>query len=502
MRKHPGLNLNVDRPARALASFLEAEERCRYVNENYHSLRREKLFGAYTLDSVLFGAQVKIGRVLGHSFHQWSTQLDEFLESCDFGPRATFFMKRKDATAYNKFRSFETTVQNATLATFIVNQSAMWKPEGGPVFRLAPGCRITFVPKDAKIDRTIAIEPSMNMYVQKGYGKMIRRRFLKVAGIDLNDDKVNQRLAREGSVTNRLATLDLSAASDSISRSLVEDLLPPDWFQALEQARSKQAVLPNGDIHVFEKFSTMGNGFTFELQSLIFWALCLSAVELLGLSGESVKAYGDDLVVPVDGYNIVRHVLLLCGFVVNESKSYGDGPFRESCGKHYFQGTDVSPFYIRKPIDHVTRVYWLGNKFRSWCTRHWWFMDPWMKKEYDNIVGVVPASYRFRVPDGVGDIGFESSFDEARPTGFRFDKQKPIKRPEDVRLQGFTYMALDSYQRLYYPENSHCHMIWHHMRERSHQPLLDSVSIPVGEMRYRISRHTLTGTWPSEKYWI
>lgn len=502
MRKHPGLNLNVDRQARALASFMDAEARCEYVNQNLKSLRREKLFGAYTLDSVLFGAQVKIGRILSHEFDQWNTQLDELLKSCDFGPRATFFLKRKEATVYNKFRFPETTVQNAAFSSFIISQSMMWRSESEPLVRLSPGCRIAFVPKDAKTERTIAIEPSMNMYVQKGLGSMIRRRFLKVAGVDLNDQRVNQRLAREGSIYDHLATLDLSAASDSVSWALVNDLLPTSWFAALEQARSKEAVLPSKSIHTFAKFSTMGNGATFELQSLIFWALASSTVELLGLRGESVKVYGDDIVIPVDGYNAVVHVLQLLGFVVNESKSYKAGPFRESCGKHYFHGTDVSPFYVRSPVDHVSRLYWFANKFRDWCCRDSWFLEPWMKKEYDRIVGMVPSRYRFFVPEGVGDIGFESSFDEARPTGFRPDKRAPRRKITGTAFQGYTYMALDPVQRMFSPKNGLDHVIWHHMRERSHIPMSHDIGVPVGEQRFRINRHTLTGTWPSEKFWI
>ena len=503
MRKHPSLNISVDRQARALASFIDAEDRCEYTNLNWNATRRDRLFGDYTLDSVLFGAQVKIGRVLGARVGQWDSHLDELLTSCDFGPRATFFLKREEATVYNKFRYFETTVQNAAFVSFIVNQSTMWKSEAHDVMKLAPGCRIAFVPKDARTERTIAIEPSMNMYVQKGLGRMIRRRFLKVAGVDLDDQRVNQRLAREGSVFDKLATLDLSAASDSVSWALVESLLPPDWFAALEQARSAQAILPDGSIHTFAKFSTMGNGATFELQSLIFWALCVSTVELLGLRGESVKVFGDDIIIPVDGYNAVVHVLELCGFTVNESKSFKSGPFRESCGKHYFHGTDVSPFYIRKPVDHVSRLYWFANKFRDWCCRDYWFLEPWMKKEYDAIVGMVPPSYRFFVPDGAGDVGFESSFDEARPRGFCRDKQKTFKKNDPrTNLQGYSYMALDQVQRMFSAEHGLEHVIWHHMRERSHTPMSEDIGIPVGELRFVVKHHTLTGTWPSEKFWI
>lgn len=145
------------------------------------------------------------------------------------------------------------------------------------------GNKVTTVPKNSKTDRVIAIEPLMNMYVQKGIGGAIRHS-LRSVGINLNDQTSNQRLAREGSLQGKLATVDLSSASDSVSLLLVEELLPPDWVAAIKLCRSPCGVLPDGSVINYQKVSSMGNGFTFELESLIFWAACSSVCQYLRLS--------------------------------------------------------------------------------------------------------------------------------------------------------------------------------------------------------------------------
>jgi hypothetical protein len=86
----------------------------------------------------------------------------------------------------------------------------------------------------------------------------------------------------------------------------------------------------------------MGNGATFSLETLIF-ASILDAC--CGHARYSV--YGDDLIVPRDNVARVIMALKYVGFIVNTDKSYTDGPFRESCGKDYYRGTDITPFYLR-----------------------------------------------------------------------------------------------------------------------------------------------------------
>lgn len=226
-----------------------------------------------------------------------------------------------------------------------------------------PGNVLFTVPKSTIIDRCAAKEPDLNMYMQKGVGNYIRRR-LRYFGINLNDQSINQDLAREGSITGRLATLDLSSASDSLSIELVSALVPPLWFGLLSDLRSPKTLI-DGEWHENHMFSSMGNGFTFELESLLFWAIACAVRDLSGYSGV-VSVYGDDIIVESGLFNSLSWVLGVLGFSVNSDKSFYMGPFRESCGGHYHDGHDITPFYLRRPLKTIRDVMIIANQIRRW----------------------------------------------------------------------------------------------------------------------------------------
>ncbi len=230
--------------------------------------------------------------------------------------------------------------------------------------REVEGAVLFTVPKKTDIDRCACKEPDINMYLQKGVGNHIRRSLLRF-GINLNDQSINRRLAHRGSLLGDLATLDLSSASDSVTVSCVEALLPRDWFLYLNDIRS-QRVIVDGTLVQTEMFSSMGNGFTFELESLIFYALMRTTLYYENVSGV-VSVYGDDIIIPVEGYDMACWVLSEFGFSVNESKSFSSGPFRESCGGHYHSGEDVTPFYLRRPPERLTDVIRICNQLRRWA---------------------------------------------------------------------------------------------------------------------------------------
>jgi hypothetical protein len=227
------------------------------------------------------------------------------------------------------------------------------------------GAVLFTVPKNAEIDRCACKEPDVNMFLQKGVGAHVRRR-LRRYGIDLNDQAHNRGLARRGSSDGSLATLDLSSASDSISWSLVSLLLPDDWYRYLNDIRS-QKVWVDGEWVTTAMFSSMGNGFTFELESLLFYVLVRTTLYFEGIRG-TISVYGDDIIIPSSGYDAVTWVLQYFGFAVNSKKSFHTGPFRESCGGHYSDGVDVTPFYLKRPPTHMTDVIRVANQFRRWAT--------------------------------------------------------------------------------------------------------------------------------------
>lgn len=232
---------------------------------------------------------------------------------------------------------------------------------------LVRGNLLDSVPKNSKTDRTIAKEPDCNMFLQLGVGGYLSRR-LDLIGNSKFDQTRNQRYARIGSIDGSLSTIDLSRASDSLSFKLVYELLPTDWFTYLDDIRSHYYKDPyTGVFRQYEKFCTMGNGFCFELQTIIFLAIALSASnERVQNIANRFSTYGDDIICPSHNSEAVISALTLSGFTINPDKSFTEGPFRESCGKHYYNGIDVSPFFIRRPIDSLPRLCWLLNALRRW----------------------------------------------------------------------------------------------------------------------------------------
>ena len=219
------------------------------------------------------------------------------------------------------------------------------------------------VPKKSDIDRVACKEPDLNMFIQKGVGTLFRRALRKV-GINLNDQSRNRDLARIGSITGQLATIDLSSASDSVCTELVNLLLPTYWFTLLDSSRCQVTVI-DGEEHRNHMFSSMGNGFTFELESLLFFTLAKATAYFTGTRGV-ISVYGDDIICPTDMYHDLSTVLQYCGFLLNEDKSFHTGPFRESCGGHYYLGDDITPFYIREPITRMDDLIDVANKLREW----------------------------------------------------------------------------------------------------------------------------------------
>lgn len=239
------------------------------------------------------------------------------------------------------------------------------------LFRVVPGNLVLFVPKNAKTLRTIACEPTMNMPLQLGVDGFIRNR-LKKFGIDIDDQTINQRLAREGSLTNMLSTFDLKGASDTITIAVIEKLLPRDWVVYLHDLRSETGTLPNGEVIRYSKLSSMGNGYTFAIETLIFAAAVFAVGGTLGVDSH---VYGDDIILPSHLNDELTKLLNACGFIINTDKSFFEANgVRESCGTDYRLGINIRPVFLKTPLAHednsVFAVYTLHNKMLMWWDDH------------------------------------------------------------------------------------------------------------------------------------
>lgn len=408
-------DIGVDRDAVALQGFRKSEGECAVLNAVFPNLDHP------VTPSVLRRARGKIKDILGA--FSWTSAANY----CGFGPGASTSRARASSSAFSKLGPKpHVTLGFVPFAAHLIQRlfPAWWlnlcgETVGDPALHLLEnvvihnGNKLTTVPKNAKTNRVICIEPDLNMFFQKGIGGLIRAR-LRRYGLDLNHQQaINRRLAYEGSVDDSLATIDLSSASDSISHGLVELLVPEDWAAAIAAVRSPGTFMPDGSYVPLEKVSSMGNGFTFELETLIFLALAESASS--GVLGTSLAVYGDDIIVPsVDAPQVIR-ALDLCGFRCNEKKTFLRGPFRESCGKHYYMGEDVTPLYIRKPVDTIHRLYWFVNSVSRYSERPG-YRDATYQPLYEAALRYLPSwARRSLIPDGVGDDGIVVPFDEARP---------------------------------------------------------------------------------------
>lgn len=409
LSKHEGLDAGIDRTAVAIKSAEEAEALCREQNIFLRQMRAGHVSDIRGLAPHIFHvAKAKIARVLG--------DVPEFFRDVGWSSGRTTSAFGNRVSAIGKYNaSPDVTVGARQAALQLLRDCPGWGASvlnaEGPVSVLpsalntVQGNVMLTVPKNAKTERVICYEPHMNIRLQRVVGEYIRSRLSRKARVNLVDQSINQKRARQGSITGGLATLDLSMASDLLCYELVTELLPIDWACLLDRLRSWYTTWPSGAVRRNEKFSSMGNGFTFELESLIFWAVASSMTP-------GVTVYGDDIVVPTRAFEDVSYALEVCGFKVNKTKSYASSPFRESCGGHYFGGVDVTPFFIRSHIRMTGDVVLLHNNLRHWGSLNGG--EVWFSKGIDSLLtkwrDIFPA---FVGPSGYGDGHYHVNLDVA-----------------------------------------------------------------------------------------
>lgn len=465
LSKYPYFDTGIDRRSVAVTSFFEAEDACLRTNRRIRLNREGKgELPNPAVSAIISIAQRKISSILGE------VDLDSISGRFGWGPGSNIGVRGKHTSAYNKFSGpLDVTRNCLIMGLCCINSTPSWAAAisscddypSPPVTVLSSalkqvtGNEIIFVPKNAKTDRVIAVEPSMNSYIQKGIGSYIRKRLRERAGIDLNDQSVNQSLAQYGSRTDSLATVDLSMASDTISTELVRELLSDEWFELLSSCRSQQGTIKHtGQIVRFEKFSSMGNAYTFELESLIFYALSQAVVDQMGTFVDDtllsrVSVFGDDIIIPSVCYKSLLEVLDYCGFSVNKSKSYDLGPFRESCGKDFFHGKNVRPLFIKERIDNVEAIYRYANSIRRYAHMRssYTSCDVRFRQCWCNMVLRLPKPFRLFQPEGYGDQAIIGNFDESVPSvprdgwdgyNVRVVQRRPVKVPFELERFGYT----------------------------------------------------------------
>lgn len=318
------------------------------------------------VDAILIRAKALIKAVLT-PFTQ-----EEFFQECSHSSGSSIGVPFSDTSIERKWTLPISITENAKslFNQYMLYDSELYNavedfnsqhPVGG-MYDIVEASRATTVDKTDKIRRMIAVEPTGNMFLQQGVMAMMYKR-LKSFGLDVTElPKKHTQLAFEGSITGRLATIDFSSASDCVSTKLLGWILPPQWFRVLNQLRASHITIRDERIKL-NMFSTMGNAGTFPVETLLFWALAVSATRAKEQSNSllfsieekgSCSVFGDDCILPTQHACVFMQVCNHVGFIVNKEKSFFDtqGGFRESCGGDYLHGINVRPLFLTRPTSN------------------------------------------------------------------------------------------------------------------------------------------------------
>lgn len=261
------------------------------------------------------------------------------------------------------------------------------------------------VPKDGTKFRGCCKEASIPLGYQLDVGRILKVKLLKI-GIDLKRGQmIHRRLAKEASVYDHLATIDMSNASDTMCRVLPKLVLDDGWWELLNSLRAPKTQICGKKVRL-EKFSSMGNGFTFELESLLFATMARCVIITVGGNPDTVRCYGDDLIVPSEHYIDVVAALRMFGFTPNMKKTFAKGPFRESCGGDFWLGEPVRAHFIEELPNEPQQWISLCNGLRRVCQDSFHTSLRWLlvSKSWLRALDPIPSSIRRCIgPSSLGD---------------------------------------------------------------------------------------------------
>lgn len=418
-KKMAGLDTGVDLKDEALKTFFQCEAACYRSNERLSPLLFDEWhYGSAMADFVRVWRK-HIRRVLG------ARPTLSTLENGRFGPNATFANRGDAVMVTEKLSDFYTATFDLPPAClklwdetawsryaacgligddvdFDVLRSGGWYQAGAYAIRdisRVRGNRFTSVPKDSKKDRGICVEPSLNGFFQLSVGDEISSRLRSRLGWDKRRYQEFQReRARQGSIDGSLSTIDLSNASDTICTNLIKLVLPRPWFDLLDRLRSRMTRVKSKWVKL-EKFSSMGNGFTFELETLVFWTMASALSECLGYRDQA-SVFGDDIIVGTEIAPMLVRTLAFFGLEANVQKTFVSGPFRESCGGDFWNGRDVRPSSFKEIPCEPHQWIAFANGLDRFIQRTGVGRKAWFR-----VVSKLPSHIRsLRGPRDLGDV--------------------------------------------------------------------------------------------------
>lgn len=197
--------------------------------------------------------------------------------------------------------------------------------------------RVTTVPKNAEVDRVILCEPMCNMICQRCIAKSLVEFINKTYEIDLYDAQ-----SVHGALLTLVesSTIDLKNASNSNWLAFIRWFLSGTKLLGLLEKSRIPTVQYKDNYHHLKMISPMGNGFTFEVMTLI----------LLTITREFdsfAHVFGDDIIVDEHVAKDVTELLTSIGYNINTKKTFIGTSFKESCGSFVCDGKYITSFDIK-----------------------------------------------------------------------------------------------------------------------------------------------------------
>jgi hypothetical protein len=253
--------------------------------------------------------------------------------------------------------------------------------------------RLIAVPKTRKGPRLIAAESTAHQWCQQLVLRFLFEECAKLFSkeeqvwfIDFKDQSKSGDLVLQSSLDRKLATVDLSDASDRLSCWTVERVFRtnPSILHALHAARTRYLRDSISDVQSFlplKKFASQGTAVTFPVMSIVMLCIALGSTlegpvtwRNIWKHRRQVRVFGDDIILPTRGCTRLVEAMELLQLKVNTSKSYYTGSFRESCGVDGYKGYDVTPvkpktLVANSPSDIQALIDASNNFFMKgfWC---------------------------------------------------------------------------------------------------------------------------------------
>lgn len=271
LKKNKFVPTDADPEASAVKAFMDGEQRCALYNANF-----SKLTAHPTIGPIMSRWRHEVRKIMGRT-RIYRTKVTSGATTS--APSGNFPLER--------FSDPKCTPRCAIHMVKWIEEYGIAIP--WDQFSYCSGSKTVIVPKTARIGRLVSPEPAVNAFWQSAWGVTLAQRLLGT-GINLSQaaDK-HRRLAKIGSMTGKICTQDQSNASGLIYTELVRYLLSAEWYEVLDACRSRNTTIGDTE-HQLQCFTTMGNGFCFELETIIFLGMLRSLIP----DHSNIHVFGDD----------------------------------------------------------------------------------------------------------------------------------------------------------------------------------------------------------------